>query len=125
VRFIHEATYLEELTTLCSTMLWHADRFLSARREWLESEDIRLQGEMRVAMEGFLTAWARTSLLLFPATPERKRDAKESAEARGSTLRQILEVDGDHPLSDRGLRNAWMHYDERLDAALERHGRVT
>jgi hypothetical protein len=35
-----------------------------------------------------------------------------------SALQAILKVDDQHPLADRELRNSWMHFDERLDAAI-------
>ncbi len=149
MKFIQEATYLAELENLCETMLLHAERFEEARQEWLQrrpriassratqpsggltelghsiAESIPLQGNMWVALEGFLTAWARASLMLFPATPRGKKAKRARAEARSSHLRDVLTIDDSHRLSDRGLRNSWMHFDEELDAALEEDGRVT
>ncbi len=65
-------------------------------------------------LEAFLAAWARLSLLLFPV-----KTAGFSAE-RGKTLQQILDLRENSVFADRELRNSWMHFDERLDDAVER-----
>ena len=47
-----------------------------------------------------------------------------AAEARGAHLRQLLDVEEDHPLVSRELRNHLEHFDERLDRiVVERSGR--
>lgn len=68
------------------------------------------------ALEAFLAGWARLSLLLFPVGGK-DQDA-EFRENRGSALRDALRVDGGSVLEDRGPRDAWMHFDERLDRAI-------
>jgi hypothetical protein len=73
----------------------------------------REQGRFFDALEAFLAAWSRLSLIFFPA-----RGGKDSAlfrNARGNILRMLLDVGDDSPLGDRDLRNSWMHFDERLD----------
>jgi hypothetical protein len=65
-------------------------------------------------MEAFLAAWARLSLLFLPT-----QTAGKEGENRGDVLQLILDVDvSTSPLADRVLRNAWMHFDERLDQAV-------
>lgn len=140
-----EATYLVELQQLAGAMILYAESVEQARDQWIDShrawvELSRLhpreqanrqneespaylhalqesQREIWMAMEGLLSVWARASLLLFPS--------RKASEARGSHLRGILGIPNDHLLSDRTLRNHWMHYDERLDDALAEHGAVT
>jgi hypothetical protein len=67
------------------------------------------QGAMFEALEAFLAAWARVSLLLFPTHGDK---------ARGKALRDVLALEKLAVLDDRELRDAWMHFDERLDAAV-------
>lgn len=150
----HELTYLLELASLCEIMLTHAERIENAAKEWHDHEAgtraaVRLsveqpgaggdratidgvqqmvltQGAIWLALDGFLASWARASLLLWPAPARHRTEAqRELSRARGEYLRAILDVNDDHPLSDRELRNDWMHYDERLDDALTLYGRVT
>ncbi|MFL5579167.1 MAG: hypothetical protein ACJ8AO_02255, partial [Gemmatimonadaceae bacterium] len=68
------------------------------------------QGAMFEALEAFLAAWARVSLLLFPTHGDK---------ARGKALRDVLALTQLAVLNDRELRDAWMHFDERLDAAVK------
>lgn len=74
----------------------------------------RVQTKTFDAIEAFLAAWARLSLLFFP-------DAKApGAKDRARVLRAVyLMSGGTSPLADRKLRNVWMHFDERLDLAIE------
>ena len=56
------------------------------------------------------------SLLLFP---DGGNDAHAGYRSeRGEALREALKIGTDTPLADRNLRNAWMHFDERLDGAI-------
>jgi hypothetical protein len=67
-------------------------------------------------------------LLLFPLAGNEK--TSEFRKSRGEGLRKVLGVGNDSPLADRELRDSWMHFDERLDAAVSsgkfgnRHGFV-
>jgi hypothetical protein len=75
---------------------------------------LRAQTKAFDAIEAFLAAWARLSLLFFPSARRPK------ARNRGEVLRKVYLVDArTSPLADRQLRNAWMHFDERIDHALE------
>lgn len=86
-------------------------------RKGLSHEDLqaklRHQTHIFDNLEAFLAAWARVSLLLFPS-------GKGSfTRHRGETLRRIFGLDDTCLLADRELRDAWMHHDERIDAAIE------
>jgi len=72
----------------------------------------RTQGRAFDAIEAFLASWARLSLFFFPVS--RARTSRE----RGEVLRKVWLVNARSPLADRGLRNAWMHFDERMDQAI-------
>lgn len=78
---------------------------------------MREQSRLFDALEAFLAAWARISLILFPVL--RPDGTPTSRAARGSSLRQHLAITESSPLAVREFRDSWMHFDERLDAALE------
>jgi hypothetical protein len=67
-------------------------------------------------VEAFLAAWARLSLLFWPA-PMRSAANRDYTIERGRRLVHFLRLDDNHPLTNRDLRNAWMHTDERFDDA--------
>ena len=74
----------------------------------------QVQAKAFDTIEAFLAAWARLSLLFFP----QGKNAKTTN--RGDVLRRVYFVHSrTSPLADRQLRNAWMHFDERLDHAIE------
>ena len=142
-----EIVYLLELRSLCDILLEQARRLEEAATAWVQAdadahralnasarhptfegsqtfgaiitEKTRQQGLAWLALEGFLGAWARASLLLWPA-PSRSRPAedRERTKARGRYLCRILGIDELHELNNRQLRNDWAHYDERLDDIL-------
>lgn len=148
-----ETTFLLELANLVSLMMEHSERVKQAGLEWhgheaaakrrvelangshegevpegivnSTSQMVQCQGQVWVGVDGFLSAWARASLILFPAPAHfRSDEEKVRAHARGAYLREVLEIEEDHPIQFRHLRDAWTHFDERLDAALHDHGRV-
>jgi hypothetical protein len=69
------------------------------------------------SLDGLLACWARLSLLLFPAHDN--SDAGKWAKTRGKTLRQLLDIPSDSLLANRDVRDSWMHFDERLDHAVQ------
>jgi hypothetical protein len=68
------------------------------------------------SLEALLAGWARLSLLLFPSS--RKGSGSEFRIARGIRLRAALGISESSVFADRELRDAWMHFDERLDTAV-------
>jgi hypothetical protein len=74
------------------------------------------QAQYFAAVEAFLAGWARLSLLLFPV--EGRGPLATFRAERGRRIREALGVAPDSVLSDRELRNSWMHFDERLDRAM-------
>jgi hypothetical protein len=118
-----EYVFLSELRKVLDILLWRADEIescmaeqrltgavtdqLMERGRWCKT----ISGETRLfgAIEAFLAAWARMSLLLYPI--------KERDQPRGQHLRFVLgirEVGPTAPLNDRKLRDGWMHLDEDL-----------
>lgn len=66
-------------------------------------------------LEDFLARWARVSNILYP------NQKRSTAAQRGARLRRRLSLPDkphDHILGNRHLRDAWAHFDERLDACL-------
>jgi hypothetical protein len=100
-----------------------ADDLVRSQKRDLDQDDFtatlgelgRLQASSFDAVEAFLAVWARLSLLFFPT-----RHAGTEGTNRGEVLQHIFELDANtSPLADRDLRNAWMHFDERLDQAVK------
>lgn len=85
---------------------------------WREvmSTRARSQAQYFLALEGYLAAWARLSLLLFPISGT--GTLAQFRDERGHRLRTELGISSTSILADRELRDSWMHFDERLDAAI-------
>ena len=71
-----------------------------------------LQAETFAQIDGFLAAFFRVSLLVFP-----ERDTGFT-ELRGREIRAITDVPDDSVFNDREFRDSWLHHDERLDDAI-------
>jgi hypothetical protein len=105
--------------------------FLDAADAWLQAEhfpepdgtvlwtSIDSERAMEAALEGIVAGYARISLFFFPSGSAGKRGAE-----RAKVLRELANIDEQHPIADRDLRNHWMHLDERLDEFLESRGFV-
>jgi hypothetical protein len=135
---VQRAHYIMEAHELAGTLLARLAELESGSTNWQNAVDaadkeldqgtpdvdslattlrsqVAIQTSFFDLLEAFLAAWARLSLLCFP-----NKGASTTAEfrlARGEALRLALAVPTDSPLADRDLRNAWMHFDERLDEA--------
>lgn len=137
-----EISYLLEIRDVCWQVDEQAARFSMHRKAWLQADAaaaaaqsghprdfereafdeavrtmVSLQRQIWEVVESFLTSWARLSLMLFPA-PRGKKEERTRAEARGEHLQSLLGVKDGDLLRDRSLRDAWMHFDERLDQAV-------
>jgi len=55
------------------------------------------------------------SRYFWPSPSGKKNNQHALKMARGEKLRAHYKIDTDSPLSDRDLRNAWEHFDEKLD----------
>jgi hypothetical protein len=134
--------YLQEAYELADGLLYRLDQLEKSHREWIEARSIGdreaavhprkfdrdafqsagrrtigAQSTVFGELEAFLAAWARLSLIFWPAPPRRSPRASFTS-ARGLQLRSFLRLSEDHPLANRALRDAWMHTDERFDAAV-------
>ncbi|MGW5960660.1 hypothetical protein [Methylorubrum thiocyanatum] len=63
---------------------------------------------------------SRASLLLWPVPGQetknkQKQEANQRRASRGDHLRSVLELDDEHPIKSRKLRDNLHHFDERLD----------
>jgi len=135
------AHYAREVQELIATLLRRLDDLDAASAGWIEHDsaaDRQLDDESKLdvkwertmagvgasqmgffdALDGFLAAWARLSLLFFPIEGRGGRDGAAFRRDRGVVLREQLRVADDSPLADRDLRDSWMHVDERMDYLL-------
>ena len=130
------SAYSKEAFELIDSLLWRLDELERASGRWKSATkradrvtrdhrkpigaafyragraSIDAQGRAFSSIEAFLAAWARLSLLFFPTTDKSTR-GKQRAN-RGEVLRKVWLVHPKtSPLSDRNLRNAWMHFREK------------
>ena len=129
-----------EVRELTVTILTHLDELENASTSWIRNTEIadrqveqapdhdqgllvrasesQVQDQTRLfdVLEAFLASWARLSLLLFPLT--KSGIGSDFTKARGEGIRNALGVDVNSAFANRDLRDAWMHFDERLDAAV-------
>lgn len=143
--FEHAALYVNEIHSLVGTALMYLGKLDDERQAWLGKvatlgdypkgrrtreqrdqwhADLEASGLHQTNLfdylEAFLATWARLSLILFPTG--QANDAWKAA--RSATLLRILAPTHRDRLENRDLRNSWMHFDERLDAAI-REGRFS
>jgi hypothetical protein len=89
------------------------------RKRFQAMQDLNSSGASQVSaqtqlfsfLESFLALWGRMSLILFPQA-ESKNEVRK---LRAEHLRSLLCITSDHRLSDRLMRNKWLHFDEVLD----------
>jgi hypothetical protein len=76
------------------------------------------QYEMFEALDDVLARWTRVSQMLFPTG---RTEPARRAMKRADRLLEFLNLPAEisRTLGDRKLRDAWTHFDERLDDALE------
>ncbi|MHB1094738.1 MAG: hypothetical protein ACYC3F_01025 [Gemmatimonadaceae bacterium] len=133
--------YLQEALELIDSLLFRLHLLEEAAARWLAAEEVaatqvlahpdeadaeafnralhasgREQATMFDEVEAFLAAWARLSLLFWPI-PRRGAPTYEFTKNRGTILVELFDLGAVCPLEDRELRDAWMHTDERFDAA--------
>jgi hypothetical protein len=75
------------------------------------------QGDVFMLFEALLAQWARLSLLFFPILDKKQEPGWRRK--RGEVLRYLVDLPPDTVLGDREARDAWMHFDERLDRAVQ------
>lgn len=138
--------YLSEIELLAASVGSRIAEIQDAQRRWLEHEEgivAQLSAPQHAfsasaynqgllgkgneqslvfhALDGLLACWARLSLLLFPFEPKSKKQVEKArwTDLRGRTLRELLFVPPDALLANRHIRDSWMHFDERLDDAVQ------
>lgn len=110
---MHKAFYILSLN-------YSINRGMQAFRRYETSKTIEQDGDevFSTAQEGINYA-AAVSRFLWPT--ERSKYGKEVGKLhyeRGASLRRLLGIDSENPLNNRNLRNAFEHFDERLDMFL-------
>lgn len=111
-----ERTYIEEVITqanFASGALGRINDCIKAleNREVGTEERRFVSSEIFRNIHSFLTHAAVVSKILFPAKNKKKPDRV----VRGEHLRELLEVDGGHPIMTRSVRDDLDHFDERID----------
>lgn len=134
-----EFLFLQELRFLSGAALTHGEQLQGIAQQWtdvtrqlespdlplrprrtrnlaernertrLQQERVHLQGDAFVAIEAFLSAFGRISMIVFPTAKGRL------ARDRGARLAAALGIDRDHPIAGKQLRNKWTHFDELID----------
>lgn len=107
--------YFGELESAALKALGAQDRTAAAERLTQDMLDKQGQAQREVFdhLDAFLSAFARVSLLLFPAA------SSAFAKRRAETMQRCLDLDESSMLADRVLRGSWMHHDERSDWAVQ------
>ncbi len=102
-----EMIYLRELLVQCENAVAAVKRMNELLRQTETFEFFREAAD-------FLQHTSAASRLLWPPGGS-NADRKARADTRGTHLRAVLGVDGEHVLKNRRLRDHLEHYDERID----------
>lgn len=95
---------------------YSAERSLAAfnNYEYLLQHNTDPAALISVVQEAVVHAGA-LSRFFWPSPAGKQNNQHELKLARGKKLREIYGVTNDSPLANRELRNAWEHFDEKLD----------
>jgi len=145
MRYSQVVPYLTELREVADSALYQYSRIEDAARRWLEI-DMQFEEEARLAFRiidddefatkltesatrqthiaeelgAFFAIWNLLSSLLFPSSGDGAHGGFRRE--RGAELRRLLGLRETSLLNSRPLRDAWTHFDDRLDrAVLEEH----
>ena len=110
------------------SMLYASGRSLDSFQRFRRITDPRADADYAVSVIQEAVGHAAALSRFFWPASGRKRESSFLREARilrGQYLREAFVISDDSPLANRSLRNAWEHFDERLDAyQLEVNGGV-
>lgn len=138
---LHIVPYLIELREIIETALYEYTKLEEAARCWCEIEQqLTEQARSRSsdfdedefaakldnsptqqshifdALAVFMAAWSRASLIIYPLGGD--DDLAEFRRGRGAELQRLLALPEMSAINNGALRDAWMHYDQRLDRAV-------
>ena len=106
------------------SIIYSASRCLDAfnRYDVLEKSQDNAEELVSIVQEAVGHS-AALSRYFWPSPQGKKKQPmlKQLKEKRGEKLRAAFEVDENSPLYNRDLRNAWEHFDERLDEYFLEH----
>lgn len=137
--------YMSEVRELIASLLILLEDLAAARVEWLEDRATarsqadakrhsdfdretfhralqgsgQQQAKIFATLEAALAAWARLSLLFYPLNGSGQTG--QWREVRGDVLREVAGLPEATLLENRSFRDSWMHFDERMDLAVQ-HG---
>lgn len=103
-----EAFYIQSLMYSAAQCVEAFQRYDYAKNERYPAP--YLVGKIQEAI-GHAAALSR----YFWPSPQGKGAMRQLKDSRGQKLRSAFKVDENSPIYDRELRNAWEHFDERLD----------
>lgn len=106
-----EAFYILSIVYSAKRCLDAFDRFDALEKKEGNAEDLVSIVQEAVGHAAALSRYFWPS----PLGKKKQNTLKQLKERRGEKLRKAFEVDEDSPLFNRDLRNAWEHFDERLD----------
>ncbi len=90
---------------------------LSTYEDLKNSDGVSPDDLMRFIQEAISHA-ASLSRFFWPSPKNKNEPLGKLAESRGQKLRKAFQLDESSVLHNREMRNAWEHFDERLDAYL-------
>ena len=73
---------------------------------------LNAQWELFARVDAFLALYGRIALVIFPQNEARSLIQSD----RAAQLRSVLGIDTEHLISNKLLRNKWIHFDEVIDA---------
>lgn len=100
------------------SMLYASGRSLESFERFHRIDDPRANADYAVSVvQEAVGHAAALSRFFWPAAGGKREPAsfRTMRELRGQRLRTAFGVEDDSPLANRSLRNAWEHFDERLD----------
>lgn len=119
---MHVAFYVEAMIFNTSSALLACERAVNIIDQ---IEDGRLdaqaqKGDLLDALQNIINHSGAISRFLWPpeATPRKNKRLKDLHKKRADYLKKTFEISESSPLSNRGLRNAIEHFEERLDLYL-------
>ncbi len=99
------------------SIIYSASRCLDSFKRY---DDLKSQGgiaaELINIVQEAVGHAAALSRYFWPSPLGKKSNLKNLKECRGTKLKEAFQLDEESVLNNRDLRNAWEHFDERLDS---------
>lgn len=106
-----EAFYIQSLMYSAAQCIEAFQRYDHALKEKYPAEYLVAKIQEAIGHAAALSRY-------FWPSPQGKGIMRQLKDSRGKKLRSAFRVDESSPIYDRNMRNAWEHFDERLDSYL-------